>query len=95
MEAREPASMLPDTSGQTPPVVHSRELRGSVDASGNPLPAESQYSIAASALHMTHKQQLDLRGLVCLIFLEVCGGPFGSEVRWVLGRDGWSAQLAT
>lgn len=59
----------------------SRELRGSLDAHGALVPAESQYSVAASALHQTHKQQVGLGGLICLIFLEVCGGPFGSEVR--------------
>lgn len=39
----------------------------------------SQFSVAASARHMSHKQQLGLAGLVCLIFLEVSGGPFGTE----------------
>ena len=41
----------------------------------------SQFSVAASARHMSHKQHLGLAGLVCLIFLEVSGGPFGTEVR--------------
>lgn len=41
----------------------------------------SQFSAAASARHISHKQQLGLAGLVCLIFLEVSGGPFGTEVR--------------
>lgn len=39
----------------------------------------SQFSAAASARHISHKQQLGLAGLVCLIFLEVSGGPFGTE----------------
>jgi hypothetical protein len=44
----------------------------------------SQYSLAASARHLSHKQQLGLAGLVCLIFLEVAGGPFGTEARTYL-----------
>eukprot|EP00892_Ulva_mutabilis_P001477 jgi/Ulvmu1/1132/UM107_0005.1 len=47
--------------------------------SGQLLGTSSQYSAAASARHLTHKQQLGLSGLVCLIFLEVAGGPFGTE----------------
>ena len=70
------SAALPEQSSQA---LHGRE-RGSLDANGHEVPAASQYSVAASALHMAHKQQLGLSGLVCLIFLEVCGGPFGSEV---------------
>lgn len=43
--------------------------------------ALSVASVAAEAVHESHKQHLGLAALVCLIFLEVCGGPFGSEVR--------------
>lgn len=48
--------------------------------SGQLLGTSSQYSAAASARHMTHKQHLGLCGLISLIFLEVAGGPFGTEV---------------
>jgi hypothetical protein len=53
----------------------ARQPRRSVDVNGRVIQAESQYSVAASALHMSHKQQLNICSLVCLIFLEVCGGP--------------------
>jgi hypothetical protein len=58
----------------------ARLSRHSVDATGRAIQAGSQYSVAASALHMSHKQQLNLCSLVCLIFLEVCGGPVRSHL---------------
>jgi hypothetical protein len=67
-----------DQRGQT---AAECERLVSLDASGL-YTADSQYSMAASARHLSHKQQLGLTGLVCLIFLEVAGGPFGTEVQF-------------
>jgi hypothetical protein len=83
MENQENAPLLgtPRESNGDWPEPRRTLARCSLDTNGGPLPAESHQSIAASVLHMSHKQKLGLGGLVCLIYLEVCGGPFGSEVR--------------